>query len=106
MAHFDIRRLFDSEGHLKSIVELDIETAAAVASFETVRRRNANGEYEEMHRVRLWDKIRALELLWKHQEIFSDNNGDDGNPEVLGVVYLPSKKQIGAPVDIINSSEE
>lgn len=101
IAFIDIRRLYSETGELKRPDEWDDDTAAAVASVETVRRQSGevddNGDmiYETVLKVKLWDKVKALELLGRHQDIYNEVT-----PEALnqGVIYIPVKKPVGAPV--------
>jgi phage terminase small subunit len=73
----DPRRLFDEDGKLKPINELDDETAAAVASFKT-------GKYGTD--VRLWDKPKALELAARHLGLLEQQAGSG----VTVIVNSPS----------------
>jgi phage terminase small subunit len=62
----DLRRLFHEDGRLKHPNEWDDDTAAAIASIEIVTRNLGDGEVEYIHRIKLWDKGKALEQLSKH----------------------------------------
>lgn len=103
IAFIDIRALYNYRGELKRPDEWDAATAAAVASVETVRRQSGecdeDGEpiYETVLKVKLWDKVKALELLGKHQDIFNEITPD--SLKETGVIYLPAKKPVGAPVE-------
>jgi phage terminase small subunit len=61
LAYADIRRLFDADGRIKAVHELDEDIAAAVASIEVVRRKGGSGEIEHVHRIRLHQKLGALD---------------------------------------------
>lgn len=69
IAFSDIRGLFDDNGDLKPVHELPEEVARALASVEVTRqktRRDDDETTEEwIHKVKTWDKPRALELLVK-----------------------------------------
>jgi phage terminase small subunit len=68
LAFFDIRRLYDASGKLKAIKDLSDDEAAALVSIDIVHE-HANGcddHLETVIRVRLHDKIRALDMLAKH----------------------------------------
>jgi phage terminase small subunit len=59
---------------LKPIDELSDEQAAAVASFEAIIK-NAeagDGKTDLIHKIKLWDKVRALEMLAKHFKLLTD----------------------------------
>lgn len=65
----DPRNLFSKEGGIKGIHDLDQDTAAAIASVELVSRKSGetdddgNPIYEQIHKVRTWDKVSALEKM-------------------------------------------
>ena len=67
LAFFDIRRLYDASGKLKAIKDLSDDEAAALVSIDMVREHaNAGDDHlETVIRVRLHDKIRALDMLAK-----------------------------------------
>lgn len=71
MGFSDIRKLFTPQGQLKPLHELDDDTAAAVASFEVVTKEipmpgDEPPEIEYVHKVKMVDKIKPLELIGKH----------------------------------------
>ena len=68
LAYSDITELLDGEGRLKPIAEWPEDLRAAVSSFEVTKRNGVVGddEQEEVLKVHLWDKLKALELLAKH----------------------------------------
>jgi phage terminase small subunit len=68
IADLDLRKLFAEDGTLRPIHELPEDVAGAIASVDVVRRR---GDAEE-YRVRLPDRIRALDLLGRHLGMFRD----------------------------------
>ena len=79
----DIRQLFDEAGNLKRPAEMSAETAAAVASIEIVTRSLGDGEVEHIHKIRTWDKPRALEMLGRHFAMFTDKIKVEGLEELL-----------------------
>jgi phage terminase small subunit len=93
----DIRKLYDEQGKVKAIQDWDDETAVVVLSVETIRKRGDGGE-EQITRVRTFDKLKALELLGRHQNLFTDSS--KAKQEDVGVIYLPHKVPVGAPVDL------
>ena len=75
IAFVDIRRLFNADNTLKSPVELDPLTAAAVASIERdeeKRRTTTDEVVTSTIRVKLWDKRLALVDLGKYLGLFRD----------------------------------
>ena len=68
----DLRRLFHQDGRLKHPHEWDDDTAASIASVEIVTRNLGDGEVEHVHRIKLWDKGKALEQLSRHLGLYHD----------------------------------
>lgn len=67
----DVRRLFTPGGALRRIHDLDDDTAAAISSIEVVtkelpRREGEEVEVEYVHKIKMADKIRPLEMIGKH----------------------------------------
>ena len=76
LAHADIRQFYDPQGQLIPIHLLPDDLAACIASIEVVVRRNrtsGDGTTETVHKVRLWSKPQALELLGRHQGLFRED---------------------------------
>jgi hypothetical protein len=68
MADVDARSFWDAEGRLKKPSELTAEQGAALAGFEVLIKnaKAGDGQSDEIHKIKLWDKTRALEALAKH----------------------------------------
>lgn len=73
----DIRAVFDENGHLRLPDDLTDEAAASVASIEVVTKpsgvdADGNRVVEHVHKIKSWDKLKALELLGRHLGMFVD----------------------------------
>jgi phage terminase small subunit len=68
----DLRRLFHQDGRLKHPHEWDDDTAASIASVEVVTRNLGDGQVEDVHRIKFWDKGKALEQLSRHLGLYHD----------------------------------
>ncbi len=68
----DIRALFDESGQLKPVHQLTEEAAHALAGIEVVTKHLGDGEVEYVHKVKAWDKPKALEMLAKHLGLLKD----------------------------------
>jgi phage terminase small subunit len=72
----DIRKIFNPDGTLKPIKEIDDDTAAALARIERLERYVGRGEDRFLAgrstKVRLFDKVKALEILAKHLKLFGE----------------------------------
>lgn len=74
LAFADIRRLFDEHGDLKPLHTLSAEDAAAIASIEVVKKNLAAGDnhVDIIHKVKAWDKTKALDMLGKHFNLLTE----------------------------------
>lgn len=85
IAFSDIRRLFDENGNLKNIADLDDDTAAAIASIDVVTT-GSGDKIQCVTKIRFWDKNSAMEKLGKHFRMFVDkveHSADDGLTRLL-----------------------
>lgn len=76
IAFLDIRKIYDENGNLRNIQDIDEDTVKAISSIETLEEYNGYGENREKigdtQKVKIVDKIKALELLGRHLGIFND----------------------------------
>lgn len=78
----DLRNVFTGMGGIIEPKDWDDETAGAISSVEVVRRQS--GEYDEdgnpipehVHKIKVWDKVSALEKMGKHLGMFVDRVED------------------------------
>jgi phage terminase small subunit len=82
-AFTDIRALFDGHGRLKRPEDLEDDIASSIASIEVVTKpggmdEDGNKTVEHIHKIKQWDKIKALELLGKHLGMFVDRHRLEG----------------------------
>jgi hypothetical protein len=68
VAFADVRAFFEPDGNLKPMSQLEVEQGSALASLEVIVKnsRAGDGQTYEIHKIRLWDQLRALEALAKH----------------------------------------
>lgn len=68
LAFADLRRLFDEHGNLKPINQLTADEAACLAGFEVIKKNAEAGDgvIDTIHKVKVLDKTRSLEMLAKH----------------------------------------
>ncbi|WP_454917104.1 terminase small subunit [Xanthobacter sediminis] len=87
VALFDPRKLFNPDGTMKPLNELDDATAAAIAGIEVVEIADGDGQpIGRVKKVRLADKLGALTLLARHLGMLNDKltlRGDAENPLTL-----------------------
>ena len=74
LAFADVRSFFDEHGNLKPIHELMEEQGACLASFEVVKKNGeaGDGQVDIIHKVKVWDKLKALEMAAKHLGVLVD----------------------------------
>jgi len=86
IAFFDPRELFKLDGSLKSIKDLDDDTAAAITSFKVTDHPSLG---TITYDVTLAPKLEALKVLGKYKNIFRDTPGFGINVEKGGVLVVP-----------------
>jgi phage terminase small subunit len=85
LAFQDIRKLFDAQGNLKPLHELDDDAAAMVAGLEVVKKNVAAGDgvVDTVHKVKVVDPVKALEMLAKHYGLLAEKVEHTGGVEVV-----------------------
>jgi len=74
LAFSDVRALFDANGKLKPLHTLTAEEAACIAGLEVIVK-NAeagDGHMDTVHKVKVWDKSKNLEMLAKHFALLTE----------------------------------
>lgn len=71
LALFDIRKIFNADGTLKRVVDLDDDTAAAIMSIEMVEI-GTDGQLAISKKFKASDKKGALELTMRHMGMLND----------------------------------
>ena len=95
IAFSDIRKIYDGNGHLKKIEDIEADTRVAIASIETTRN-IVDGRVGEVTKIRLWNKLDALGKLGKHFKLFTDRmelTGKEGKPVQLETGLSPEAEQ-------------
>lgn len=74
LAFSDVTGLFDEHGNLKPLHTLTPEQAAAIASLEVVKKNitAGDGQIDTVHKLKVWDKTKALEMLAKHFGVLTE----------------------------------
>jgi len=70
----DIGALYDEQGHLKPLQDLSPAQRACIASTKTTKKNLTvgDGTQEDVVEIRLWDKLRALEMAAKRFGLLVD----------------------------------
>ena len=82
LAMSDIGEAFNEDGSLKPIRDIPAHIRRAISSVEVDELFEGRGEQREhvgyTRKLRLWDKVKTLELLGKHLRLFDDAVKIDG----------------------------
>jgi len=90
IAFSDVRNILTIDGGLKSIDDLDDDTAGAIAGIESFDEFSRDGEKLGTNRkIKLHDKLRALEALSKHLGLFEKDNKQKENQSTVTIFQLP-----------------
>ena len=94
----DIRKLYNENGGLKNIHEIDDNTAAAISGIETFQEFEGYGEDREYigdtKKIKLYSKDKALELLGKQIGMFKDK------------VEINNDKPFEVNINVINKKDK
>ena len=78
LSFFDVRKLFDKDGHPVPIHELDDDSAAAIAGLEVVQQFEGSGDDRKfigyLKKYKLSDKGASLTALEKHLGMYEKDN--------------------------------
>lgn len=91
IAFFDIRKIYGDDGQLLPISEIDDQSAAAICGVESYEEKAQAGEEEfvtgVVRKVKITDKIKALENLGKHLGIYGKDNSQQNKIVIKEVGY-------------------
>lgn len=94
IAFFDIRKLFNDDGSLKRVQDLDGATAAAIASIEVVEI-GPGGQLELGKKFKSPEKLKALDLLGTHLGMFAKKADDAPDPLRKALAQMPADRAEG-----------
>ena len=80
IAFVSIGCFFDEKGNLKPLTQLTREESACLASMEVVLKKAQSGDgiVDRVHKIKLWDKLKALEILAKHFALLTERVEESG----------------------------
>ena len=87
MAFSDVGACFD-QGDLRPLADMSPEVRSTVASLKVVKRNLTTGDgvVDTIHELKLWDKLRALEMLAKHFGLIKERVEHQGSLEVVDIL--------------------
>ena len=103
VAFFNVKNALNNDGSVRPISELDDDTAAALTSVDIIE--IGGGEGVVIRRVRLADKLRALELLGRHLAMFRERVEVSGSTESPMLMLLRSVQGTALKVAHVGGSE-
>lgn len=74
IAFSDIRKIFDDKNDLREISKIDDETAKAISSIEVEVDKVGNRVFSTTKKIKLNDKLRALQLVGNHIGMFKESS--------------------------------
>jgi phage terminase small subunit len=74
LAFSDVRELFDEKGNLRPIHTLTPEQSACISGLEVIIKnaKAGDGATDTVHKVKVWDKPKVLDMLGKHFGILTE----------------------------------
>jgi phage terminase small subunit len=108
LAFLDVRKLYNADGSLKRIDELDEDVAAAIAGLEVVSLNNDGEQIGTLRKIKLADKLSALEKLGKYLGLFKERvevSGDAKNPLVALIAQVQGSSFRPVPQVSSNNDE-
>lgn len=72
LAFTDIGAIFDEQGGLLPVRQMPVDARRAIASVETRVEQHGDDPPTVITKVKMWDKVKSLELLGKHLRLFAD----------------------------------
>lgn len=98
VAFFDIRNIYTETNTLKSISDLDDDSASVIAGIDVMEEKGGNGQGEQVtlgwtKKIKLHNKIAALDSLGKHLGIFEKDNEQVKNSVILNFLKPDDYKQ-------------
>lgn len=109
VAFCDPRKLFNPDGSMIPITELDDNTAASVASVKVTTLWEQEGktkkEIGETTEVRFWPKVAALDLLAKYYKLYEKDEKEAGESYHYHF-YMPDNQRTNEPIVVNGNSHD
>lgn len=100
VAEFDIRELYDEHGNLKSVQELPEHVAKVIASMDMEAVVGADGGVRMVPtKIRTADRMRGIENIGRHTQMFTDKVAVDTGPMQLSIVRFSEQKSADKPTE-------
>lgn len=96
LAFMDVGVLFDTAGNLRPLHLMKPADRAAIAGIEVIIK-NAeagDGKTDKVHKVKLCDKVRVLEMLGKHYKLLSDTLNVTADDALIAALHAGRKRAV------------
>jgi phage terminase small subunit len=102
IAFFDVRKALNPDGSMKPLDQLDDDTAAPIAGLDLAELRDEDGSpIGVLKKIKIAEKLRALEMLGRHLGMFNDKlkiSGDVENPLLVMIQRINGQGSAIHPV--------
>lgn len=107
IAKSDLGRLFTAKGKLKHLRNIAPEDRACIAAIKVTKKNltAGDGKQEDVIEVKLWDKLRALELLGKYHQLFVERHQLDVNVTLSDAITATVHRPPVITVPLITASD-
>ena len=91
----DVAGAFNEDGSLKAITDMPLDLRRAISGFEVLEVFEGTGKEKvyvgDLKKVKFWDKVKSLDMLFKHHGLFAKNNEQLPPPKskTVMVVVVP-----------------
>lgn len=98
LAYSDVRELFTEDGKLLPIHQWPDDVARAVAGVEVVRGNidKGDGKFDDVVKIKLWDKSKSLENLLKHHGKLIEKHEHSFSGEIVDRLMAGRKRVASA----------
>ena len=99
VAMFDVRNLYDDDGNLKKISELDDDTAAAIVALDFDDISMDNQIIGKTTKIKLADKLKATDMIARHLGMYEVDNKQKKTSIIIQDENLAILNRLGIEVD-------
>lgn len=94
LAFSNVADLFDEQGNLRPIHTLTREQSACISSLEVIVKnaQAGDGHTDIVHKVKVWDKTRTLEMLGKHFALLTERVHHTADDELIQALKSGRKR--------------
>src|SRR5262245_16333963 len=102
IAFVDARQYFDDDGNLRPVSQWTPEMGSALAHFEVIKKNaeSGDGHIDVIHKVKLWDKPKSLEMLARHFSLLVERTEASGGITIQWLAPEPAPAAIVSAVSV------